>query len=1034
MNRRPLNLGAVVLWSFLPTAWAQDPLLTGPGWTLEGDEDYAELGWVVASAGDVDGDGFADVLIGAPGAGLVGRASLFLGSAEGLASTPAWSASGGQTNERFGASVACAGDVNADGYSDVIVGAPQYYNGDIEGRALVYLGSAGGLATTPVWQVEGTPVGFGESPYFGTSVASAGDVNGDGYADIVVGAPTYPDASLARGQAHVYLGSASGPSTTPAWVVEGDQNGTAGSVGPYLGNSVAAAGDVNGDGYDDLLVGADGHDNGHVDEGRAYLYLGSSSGLATSPAWTAEGNFTNVHFGLPVAGAGDIDSDGYADVVVSAYRASNGQVTEGRSYVYRGSSTGLSSNPARIVESNQAQGFQAYVSGAGDVNGDGYSDLVVGAGGFDAGQTDEGRVYLYLGSGSGLSTQAAWTFDSNQEYALLGTVAMAGDVNGDGYADVIVGAPYLDNGHVDEGRAYFFTGSAGALAMDAAWTTADYLAPDFSSVGGSLASAGDVNGDGFSDVLVGAPSVSDYSGGTADEGRAFLYLGSAGGPSSSPDWTAEGNQTNAHLGLVSSAGDVNGDGFDDVLVGAPDLMNGGLTGRALLYLGSSGGLATSPAWSADGDGAGGSVSSAGDVNADGFLDVLVGALYFSNGESFEGRALAYLGTPTGLATSPAWAVEGEASYAGLGSRVATAGDVNGDGFGDVAVASTTLVRVHLGSAGGLATSADWSTAAKEVATAGDVNGDGFSDLVVGDPLAGTGYAGEADLYLGSASGLSTSADWTDIGAVGYAAFGDSVASAGDVNSDGFSDVIVGSQGHNLGSPEQAFLYLGSAGGLALDPVWTGESDNQADPFTNYGASVAAAGDANGDGYGDVLVGAPAQDAPQDESGRAFLYLGNEGRGGWTLAPQQRRSNGSRPIALFGRSDVRWEFRIRLRFERQLAGLGWALPPGTSARLEWQVAPLGVALDSVALESGPAQPLTGAPLVFDESATFGSLSGSKPFHWRARVRTNHPFLPVTPWTWLPGNGVTEGKLRPGPALPTSPSVIGPAPMNPRRTRP
>src|SRR6185503_10773183 len=126
-----------------------------------------------------------------------------------------------------------------------------------------------------------------------------------------------------------------------------------------------------------------------------------------------------------------------------------------------------------LVQSNQVMGFMgSSVDGAGDVNGDGYDDLIVGAYTYDNGQTDEGRAYAYYGSPSGPSTTANWTAEANQGSAYFGiSVAGAGDLNGDGYDDVVVGAPGYTNGQSSEGRAFVYYGSASGLSATAGWTT-----------------------------------------------------------------------------------------------------------------------------------------------------------------------------------------------------------------------------------------------------------------------------------------------------------------------------------------------------------------------------------------------------------------------------------------------------------------------------------------------------------------------------------------------------------------------------------
>ena len=235
-----------------------------------------------------------------------------------LVTTPAWTGTGDENGAQYSRSAATAGDVNGDGYSDVLVGAFFHDagagSGADRGRAYLYLGSAGGLATSPAWTVSGDE----NSAHYGWSVATAGDVNGDGYADVIVGAYSHDGgggAAANRGRAYLYLGSASGLATSPAWTTSGDDNN-----GSY-GYSVATAGDVNGDGYSDVVVGAYTHDAGAgADRGRAYLYLGSAGGLATSSAWTVSGDENNALVGASVATAGDVNADGYADVIVRCLR------------------------------------------------------------------------------------------------------------------------------------------------------------------------------------------------------------------------------------------------------------------------------------------------------------------------------------------------------------------------------------------------------------------------------------------------------------------------------------------------------------------------------------------------------------------------------------------------------------------------------------------------------------------------------------------------------------------------------------------
>ncbi len=393
---------------------------------------------------------------------------------------------------------------------------------------------------------------------------------------------------------------------------------------------------------------------------------------------------------------------------------------------------------------------------------------------------------------------------------------------------------------------------------------------------------------------------------------------------------------------------------------------------------------TGPAWTAESNQAnawfGHSAQTAGDVNGDGFSDVIVGASRYDNGESDEGRAYLYLGSALGLATSAAWTAESNQADAWFGFPVATAGDVNGDGFSDVIVGAYNYDN-------------------------GELN------------------EGRAYLYLGSASGLGTNAAWTVEGNQAGAVMAHELGTAGDVNGDGYSDVLVGAPFYDDGETNEgeAVMYLGSPTGVATSASWTHLSDQAS---ANFGEAAATAGDVNGDGFADVLVGAPFFDNGQSNEGRAFLYMVNEGLGSWTLAAQQFQYDDSAPIHLFGTSFNKHRFRIHLRFEHSLAGFTWASTLTPMAHLEWEVAPLHAALDGSWIQSGTDQTITGLPLLFNEIAEFvrpGSAqvpSGSAfhqaagVFHWRVRLRTNNPLLPVTHWVSMPGNDITEAKLRVG----------------------
>jgi subtilisin family serine protease len=432
----------------------RETLPPGAAWSALGGQAGARLGEAAAGAGDVDGDGYDDLVVGARSfdgvAADVGALFVYAGSSTGLDAAPTWKVEGNQAGANLGTAVASAGDVNGDGYADVIAGAPYYDStGADEGAAFVHHGSASGLEANPAWSAHGGQA----AALFGWSVSGAGDVDGDGYDDVIVGARDHTAPEADEGKVSFYLGSASGLAATPDWTFESDQ------ANAELGRAVGGAGDVNGDGYDDIVVGAPFYDAGQSNEGRVLVFLGSNTGPGRNPDVVLEIDLAGAQFGMSVAGAGDVDGDGYDDIVVTANRYAAGQSQEGAAFLFRGSAAGVETTHAWSWEADQALARTGAAAGAGDLNGDGYDDLVVGAVDFDARRSDDGRVWVFLGSATGLAVQPAWQSDGRQTGAGFGTaVGGAGDVNGDLLADVVVGAPAHNGDDFDEGRAAVFHG------------------------------------------------------------------------------------------------------------------------------------------------------------------------------------------------------------------------------------------------------------------------------------------------------------------------------------------------------------------------------------------------------------------------------------------------------------------------------------------------------------------------------------------------------------------------------------------------
>lgn len=404
-----------------------------------------------------------------------------------------WQAYGHQMNDMFGSAIASAGDVNGDGYDDVLVGAGDYSSG-AGGRAYVYFGSATGPGETADWMVESAD----SSAYFGSGGASAGDVNGDGYDEIIICASQ--ESSDGIGKAYLYYGSTLGPATSEGWVATA---GRQGGNNTYLCEGASTAGDVNGDGYDDVLLT---HDYSLWDSticgGYCYyaadLYLGSAAGLGASPDWRGRRTTPPVFFGETVSSAGDVNGDGYDDVLIgTAYW--NGADYPGKVQLFLGSPSGLSTTAAWVGSApNGLDNFGFAVESAGDVNGDGFDDVIIGANFSDSGATNGGAAYVYLGSAAGLTASADWSAASTVADAQFGyDVSGVGDINLDGYDDVVVAA------HSNAEGAFLFLGSAAGLSSSASWNVGS---TSWIGWGRSVAGAGDVNGDMYADVLVGAPN------------------------------------------------------------------------------------------------------------------------------------------------------------------------------------------------------------------------------------------------------------------------------------------------------------------------------------------------------------------------------------------------------------------------------------------------------------------------------------------------------------------------------------------------
>ncbi|MDX1570430.1 MAG: integrin alpha [Xanthomonadales bacterium] len=441
------------------------------------------------------------------------------------------------------------------------------------------------------------------------SVSGAGDVNGDGLGDVIIGGPfADPGGRNRAGESYVVFGKADNTPVSLADVAGGSGGFVMNGIdeSDYAGRSVSGAGDVNGDGLDDVIIGAyQAEDFG----GQSYVVFGKVDGnpVELSDVALGNGGFLIVGIepfdfsGRSVSGAGDVNGDGLDDLVIGAFGAEPG----GESYVVFGKPDG-----DQVLLGNVASGIGGFVmrgvdqadfsgisvSGAGDVNNDGLHDVIVGNGGGDpGGNTAAGEAHVVFGKSDGTPVDLGDVATGKGGFVINGidsgdsageAVSGAGDVNGDGFDDVIIGAYRGDpNGISDAGESFVVFGKVDGTPVelsDVAGGAGGFVingAALSDSSGFAVSGTGDVNDDGLDDVLVGSPNADP-------DGKVFVVFGKKDGmPVEASDLAADnggfilnGASSDFSTGLsVSGAGDVNADGVSDMLIGATSFDRAGST-------------------------------------------------------------------------------------------------------------------------------------------------------------------------------------------------------------------------------------------------------------------------------------------------------------------------------------------------------------------------------------------------------------------------------------------------------------------------
>lgn len=854
------------------------------------------------STGDLDGDGFDELVVGEPGAGnnartnagsvfvVRGIAALPSGVVDlGTASNSRFRIDGALAGDRLGTSSA-TGDLNGDGYDDVLAGAPPAGNNGRAGSGSVF--AFAGAASLPTGTVDATTAAFrvdgaSAGDAIGTSLAT-GDLDGDGFSELLVGALQAPTGRAGAGS----VSALSGNSILPTGSVDLRDGSAAAlrvdgaSAGDGFGATIAA-GDFNGDGFDDLFATAAGTDaNARPDSGSAYIIVSTTAGdpgplTLQSPAGNAPPRRVpsarlTLDFTAGTAGVVTVQripqrpSSGFgatmARVVWIVTTTKTGVTGTVATFKYTNADIqGLAEANLRLYSRPTEGGPSEWVPVSNAVLNTANNTVTATVDGFSQFSLNAATNPTWRGQVRNVGTPSAFNmrFDGPDSSSQVGIVA-TGDLNGDGFTDFAISTSLSGIVYVVLGTSSQATGQVRYLADPSSYRFRILQAAASDALGSSIA-MGDLNGDGFDELIVSSRQA-DPNGRTS-AGTVYVFAGSATTPMGTVNLampagaalvraTFAGPVDFAALGSSMAVGDLNGDGLADLIFSAPAATLNGVTQAGALYCvpgtatlpSGSFDLATASSYRFRVDGPTASVNfgwsiAVSDLNGDGFDDLVASAPFTSPGGSVY--------VLTGGATLPT---------------------------GVLATSTPTSYRFRIDGISG--------TSIGLRLTAGDLDGDGFADVVLGSQNKVFGVTGQATLPTGTVSLGTAGAFRFQLDGASGETLGDSITVA-DLNADGRGDLLIGSGSSSFnGVPASGSVYAvyGASplpsGAAQVSTLFDLRVDGAA--MNDFLAGSLAA-DVDGDGFEDLFCAAPNTDF-NFWSNAGSVYLQNVVTGG--LPPPQ----------------------------------------------------------------------------------------------------------------------------------------------------